>query len=86
MRKLVKQKKEENGWEFLFLGANIDAVETAAQYGIERDRSASFISDTKGHAVNYASLSRAMHCIRRSETLDESWKEEIEADYKKRKN
>ncbi|MBR5163275.1 MAG: VWA domain-containing protein [Clostridia bacterium] len=86
VKKMVEERKEKKGWEFLFLGANIDAVETAAHYGIERDRSASFISDTKGHAVNYASLSRAMHCIRRSETLDESWKEKIEADYEKRKN
>ena len=86
VKRMVKDRKTKNGWEFIFLGANIDAVETAAKYGIDDDRSASFISDKRGHALNYATVSDAMYCMRRSITVDRSWKKDIEDDYEKRKN
>ena len=73
-----ERQKEKYGWEFLFLGANIDAIEVAGRFGIGADR-----------AVNYKVLSKAVSRVRASVecpsmVLREDWKEEIEADYKKR--
>ena len=54
VRNLVSREKEQHGWEFLFLGANIDAVVTAGRFGIGPDRAAEYVSDAEGTALNYA--------------------------------
>ena len=83
VKKLVEKKNEE-GWEFLFLGANIDAVSEAARFGIDADKAVRYCNDSAGVQKNFAGVARAMSCMRAGARLDASWKEEIEEDYKNR--
>ena len=85
VKAMVKRQKEKYGWEFLFLGANIDAVETAARYGIGEDRAVNFVNDRFGQALNYTEVSEAVRTVRRCAPLTRKWKENIEADYNARK-
>ena len=82
---MIQRQKERYGWEFLFLGANIDAVETAAHFGISADRSVTFHNDARGQALNYEAMSDAMSTLRASEPLGAEWKEKIEEDFRGRK-
>ena len=84
VKKLIERKKEE-GWEFLFLGANIDAVETAKEFGIREDRAVNYHSDAAGTALNYEVLSEAVCSVRASRPLGKAWKKRIDEDYEKRK-
>jgi len=77
VKRMISQKKEA-GWEFLFLGANIDAVETAKHFGISEDRAVTFKSDRKGTRMNYAAMGKALHCVRCDEELTADWKADIE--------
>ena len=83
---MVKRQQEKYGWEFLFLGANIDAVETAARYGIAEDRAVNFNNDAEGLQLNYASVSEAVCRVRASAPLGREWKQQIEDDYRTRKS
>ena len=85
VREMIHRQKERYGWEFLFLGANIDAVETAARYGIGADRAVNYHADEAGTQLNYRVVSRAVAALRREKALDSRWKEEIEADFHKRR-
>ena len=85
VKKMVTRQKEKYGWEFLFLGANIDAVETAARYGIMEDRAVTFRNDAAGQALNYASMDEAICTVRSHKTLERSWKARIEKDFEERK-
>ena len=85
VRRMIRHRKAENGWEFLFLGANIDAVETAAHFGISEDRAVTFHNDTAGIELNYREVSDAMCCVRESRPMGRAWKERIEKDFKSRK-
>ena len=82
---MVKRQKEKYGWEFLFLGANIDAVETAAHFGIMEDRAVTFHNDSQGQQLNYRVVSETMSCLRSCAPVGREWKEEIEEDFKSRK-
>ena len=73
------------GWEFLFLGANIDAVETAGHFGIDADRAVNYHSDSEGTALNYEVLSETICAVRCSQPLGSDWKKRIDEDYKRRK-
>lgn len=84
VKKMIEQKKEL-GWEFLFIGANIDAVETARHFGIAEDRAVNYHADKKGTSVIFNAVSRAVGCARACAPLKASWCEEIAADYKARK-
>ena len=79
----IERKKEKYGWEFIFLGANIDAVETAARFGIDKSRAQNYHSDSKGTEVLYTAVSEAMVSFRKS-AMPEDWNKEIDADFKKR--
>ena len=83
VKKLVEKKKEE-GWEFLFLGANIDAVSEAARFGIDAEKAVRYCNDSEGIRKHYSVLGKAMSSMRAGAALDASWKEEIEEDYKNR--
>ena len=85
VKAMVNRQKEKYGWEFLFLGANIDAVETAARFGIAEDRAVNFINDRAGQALNYAEVSEAVRTVRSCAPLTRDWKRRIEQDYKTRK-
>ena len=88
IRQMVERQKERYGWEFLFLGANIDAVAEAQRFGIGDKCAVQFENDSVGTAVNYAALNEAVRTVRScpaaQEALDGSWKKEIEKDYKQR--
>ena len=82
---MVKTQKEK-GWDFLFLAANIDAVQTAKTYGIEEEFSVDYRNDEKGVAKNFETLSKAMSGYREKRVLPAGWAEEIREDFKKRRN
>ena len=84
VREMIKHEKEKYGWEFLFIGANIDAVETAAQYGIESDRAVNYHADEKGTKILYATVSETICNMRTNAPLQANWSDEINNDYQKR--
>ena len=86
VKAMVEKQKTKYGWEFLFLGANIDAVETAGRYGIGRDRAVNFHNDAQGQALNYAEVSEAIRTVRACAPLTGSWKNNIERDYRSRRS
>ena len=86
VKKMIERQKEKYGWEFLFLGANIDAVETANQIGISADRAANFHSDKRGTALNYEVLADAVCEMRAcAAPISAKWKKRIDEDYKNRR-
>ena len=86
VKKMIERQKEKYGWEFLFLGANIDAVETAGQIGISADRAANFHSDRRGTALNYEVLADAVCEMRAcAAPISAKWKKRIDEDYKNRR-
>jgi len=85
VRRSIEQQKEARGWEFLFIGANIDAVETAGRFGIAPDRAVNYHADKKGTNVLYACVSKAVGSIRANAPMRADWSEEIAADYASRK-
>lgn len=91
IKKMIEKQKEKHNWEFLFLGANIDAIEVAGSMGISADRAANYHCDSEGTALNYSVLGAAISRARKCENADMSvafaggaWKEEIERDYERR--
>ena len=84
IKKLIETQKEKYGWEFLFLGANIDAIETANTIGISAERAVNYKSDSIGTKKNYDTLNKAVEEVRSGKDLDKSWKADIEADYNER--
>lgn len=85
VREMIENHKENDGWEFLFIGANIDAVKTAKGFGINEDRAVNYHADKKGTGVVYRAMEKAVGCVRASAPLKKSWCEEIDDDYKSRK-
>lgn len=85
VKKMIERQKEKYGWEFLFIGANIDAVETAARYGISADRAVNYHCDKKGTRLNYEAMGEAICTVRAKATLTDSWKARIEDDFNSRK-
>ena len=81
---MIGRQKAKYGGEFLFLGANIDAVETASQFGIGADRAVNYQCDSEGTALNYEVISEAISSVRCSAPLSADWKKRIDEDYKKR--
>lgn len=85
VKKMVTAQKEKFGWEFLFLGANIDAAKEAARFGIDEDRAADYHCDTQGTRLNYEAVSDAICAVRACKSVPRGWKKRIDADYKNRK-
>lgn len=88
VRQMVEHQKEKYNWEFLFLGANMDAIETARHFGINRDRAVNFECDSEGTRLNYEVLSAAVTgfraCAGAAPKMADNWSEAIEKDYEKR--
>lgn len=84
VKKMIERQKDKYGWEFLFLGANIDAIETAMHFGISEDRAVNYHSDSEGTQLNYEVLSEAICAVRCSAPLGADWKKRIDEDYEKR--
>ncbi len=85
IRQKIRRQKEKYGWEFLFLGANIDAIETAGHIGIERDRSVNFHSDAKGTQLNYQVISETVAAVRSRGGIPDNWSQSIDKDFHERK-
>lgn len=84
VKKMIERRKEEDGWEFLFIGANIDSVETAKHFGIGADRAVNYKADKKGTRVLYEAVGKTVCAMRKSAPISEDWCEEINADYRSR--
>jgi uncharacterized protein YegL len=87
IKSMIEHQKDKYSWEFIFLGANIDAVSVANNFGIASNRSQSFHNDSDGIAMNYQVLNETVACFRAApvgQTFDDDWNENIKKDYKKR--
>lgn len=91
IRRLVKQEQEKWGWEFIFIGANIDAIAAAGNIGIRRERAVNFHCDKTGVGHTFMSVCKAVSNVRACKTVEDccadgtSWREEVDADFEKRK-
>ncbi len=83
VKEMIEQQKK-NGWEFLFIGANIDAVETAAHFGIGRNRAVNYHADGQGTRVLYECVSDAAIKVRQCQKILDTWSKDIEEDYQQR--
>ena len=90
VKKMVEKERDKYGWEFIFLGANIDAISVAGKFGITPGRAINYESDSKGTALNYKVLSATVSAVRRAECIEEADAymdecfEEIRDDYRSR--
>ena len=86
VKAMIEERKEKYGWEFLFLGANIDAAKEAARFGISADKAVRYQSDHEGTALNYEVISEAVTQVRAcpGAALGGGWKKRIEEDFRKR--
>lgn len=86
VKKMIEKKREENGWEFIFIGANIDAAEVAENMGIAKERAVDYHADKDGTRIAFRAVDKAVGCIRSRESLEEScWCDELRKDYKSRR-
>lgn len=84
VKEMIARQKEKHGWEFLFLGANIDAVETAGRFGIGADRAVNYHCDSRGTQLNYEVLGETVAMFRSNAPITEDWKKRIDEDYETR--
>ena len=85
IKAMVERQQEECGWEFIFLGANIDAIATAKAFGIHQDRAANFMADSHGVQLNYRAVGEAVAQLRTNALLSADWKDGVEDDYRMRR-
>lgn len=85
IREMIELQTKRFGWEFIFLGANIDAVETAGRFGIRADRAAEYVADPEGTNLNFKAMSEAVKEFRECAVLSDEHFEEIRQDAKKRR-
>ena len=84
VKKMIERQTNKYGWEFLFLGANIDAAAEAKRFGISSDRAVRYRCDEAGTALNFQVIGEAVSCMRAGCAIDPNWKQRIDADVKKR--
>ncbi len=84
VKQMIERQKEKYGWEFLFIGANIDAVETAKRYGIDRNRAVNYNADAQGTSVLYETVSKAVCNVRASKCMADDWSADVDKDFKNR--
>jgi len=84
VRALIERQKEKYGWEFIFLGANIDAVATAGRFGISADRAVDYLADSKGTELNFRVMAKTVSKFRESGTVDDACFAKIREDVKQR--
>lgn len=84
VKEMIERQKSKYGWEFLFLGANIDAAETAGRFGIDGDHAADYCCDSAGTRLNYEALGAAICSVRSASTVGKEWRKSIDADFRKR--
>ena len=84
LKAMIERQKETYGWEFIFLGANIDAAKEAARFGISEDHAANYHADSVGTAVIYEAVSEAVCSVRACRPMGNDWRRKVDEDYKKR--
>ena len=84
IRKMVDHEQEKYGWQFLFLGANIDAFSAAESIGIRKEMTSNFMADSRGMDLGFGSVDNAVRSVRMSMPVAESWKADVEADHARR--
>ncbi|WP_418791790.1 vWA domain-containing protein [Phosphitispora sp. TUW77] len=84
IKQMIEYQKARYGWEFIFLGANIDAVETAGRFGISADRAQNFHADSEGVELNFRVMSEAVATYREGSVMPKGWNKEIQKDFKHR--
>ncbi len=84
VRQMIQRQKERYGWAFLFLAANIDALETAERYGIDRACAAQYHGDQVGTQLNYAAMNTGIHNVRTQGCVPVGWQADLEADDRRR--
>lgn len=84
VKAMIEHEKEKYGWEFIFLGANIDAVETAGRFGIAADRAVDYVPDSRGTELNFKAMSDTVACFRSTGDVPAAPMEAIRKDMKKR--
>ena len=84
VKKMIQHEQEKYGWEFIFLGANIDAAKEAARFGITEDRAVNYHADCQGTAVIYEAVSEAVCNVRASRPISKEWRRRVDEDYQKR--
>lgn len=82
---MIERQRSKYGWEFLFIGANIDAIVTAESFGIEHSRAVNYHADKKGTKVIYDAISAPLTAMRSKGRINDNWSEEIEEDFNNRK-
>ncbi|MCV2231212.1 VWA domain-containing protein [Acholeplasma manati] len=85
LNEYIQLQKEKYGWEFIFIGANIDAIGTARKFGIDADRAVNYRSDKRGTNLNYKVMNETITNLRQHKSIDVDWKKDIDADFKERK-
>ena len=85
IKRMIERQRSKYGWEFLFIGANIDAIVTAESFGIEQSRAVNYHADKKGTEVLYDAISAPLTAMRSTGRIDDNWSEEIEEDFNNRK-
>ncbi len=85
IKAMIETQKERFGWEFLFLGANIDAIGTAAQLGIAPDRAVNYHADSRGTGLCYEAVSQTMFSVRAAAPIPADWKKDLEEDFRSRR-
>ncbi len=86
VKAMIEHEKQAYGWDFLFLGANIDAAREAARFGIDADFAADYHADSTGTQVVYETVNEAVRHVRNNQTpLPSGWKKRIDADFRKRR-
>ena len=86
IKKMITYQKEKYNWKFLFLGANIDAISTAKNFGISKEFASNYVSDEVGTKLTYEVMNDAISGCRKCGTIDTNWKNRVEQDYEIRKN
>ncbi|WP_434793294.1 hypothetical protein TPDSL_26420 [Terrisporobacter petrolearius] len=85
IKKMITYEKERYNWQFLFLGANIDAISTARNFGISEEFASNYVSDEVGTQITYEVMNSAISTCRAIGVVDGSWKSRVEDDYEMRK-
>jgi uncharacterized protein YegL len=84
IKNMIERQKGKYGWEFIFMRANIDAISTAAKFGIESDRAVNYKADGEGTRLNYETVSSVVSDLRANKEISSSWKSKIDEDFSRR--
>jgi uncharacterized protein YegL len=84
LKAMIQRQKEKYGWEFIFLGANIDAAKEAARFGIDKEQAVDYHADSQGTRVTYEAVNQAVCSVRACRPMSRQWRKDIDADFQKR--